>query len=51
MAQVVIKDHFGHVTPNRVEMKMNSKPGVPRPDTAVSWFSEIYISMLNRMDS
>lgn len=35
MAQVVIKDHFGHVTPNRVEM-MNSKPGVPRPDTAVS---------------
>uniref|UniRef100_A0A8W8KAD1 CCR4-NOT transcription complex subunit 10 n=1 Tax=Magallana gigas TaxID=29159 RepID=A0A8W8KAD1_MAGGI len=36
MAQVVIKDHFGHVTPNRVEMKMNSKPGVPRPDTAVS---------------
>lgn len=43
MAQVVIKDHFGHVTPNRVEMKMNSKPGVPRPDTAVSWFSELLI--------
>ncbi|XP_022345104.1 CCR4-NOT transcription complex subunit 10-like [Crassostrea virginica] len=36
MAQIVIKDHFGHVTPNRIEMKINSKPGVPRPDSAVS---------------
>lgn len=32
MAQIVIKDHFGHVTPNRVEMKMNSKPGNSRND-------------------
>ena len=28
MAQCVIKDHFGHVTPNRFDMKMAAKPGV-----------------------
>ncbi|XP_033754532.1 CCR4-NOT transcription complex subunit 10-like isoform X2 [Pecten maximus] len=32
MAQIVIKDHFGHVTPNRVEMKINSKPSNVRND-------------------
>ena len=36
MAQIVIKDHFGHVTPNRfVEMKMGAKPGVPRNDNGM----------------
>ena len=30
MAQFVIKEHFGHVTPNRVDMKMGpAKPGAP----------------------
>jgi hypothetical protein len=31
---IVIKDHFGHVTPNR-ENKMTYKSGTPRPDTSV----------------
>ncbi|KAK3085445.1 hypothetical protein FSP39_003407 [Pinctada imbricata] len=36
MAQIVIKDHFGHVTPNRfVEMKMGSKTGMPRNDNGM----------------
>lgn len=34
LAQIVIKDHFGHVTPNR-ENKMTYKSGTPRPDTSV----------------
>lgn len=37
MAQCVIKDHFGHVTPNRFDMKMATKPGVNAGNT---WSSE-----------
>ena len=44
MAQFVIKEHFGHVTPNRIDVKMDMKitgsAGTPKPAGNNTWTQE-----------
>ena len=38
MAQFVIKEHFGHVTPNRIDVKMDMKiTGSAKPVGNNTW--------------
>ena len=41
MAQFVIKEHFGHVTPNRIDVKMDMKiSGSAKPVGNNNWTSD-----------